>query len=455
MAGIGFEIRKLLDKNTYFFSASAYIVSGIVSSGPWLFSILGIFLIGIMTSTSKVDDVLVTQFSVTITYLIAFSLIITGPFILIFTRYVADKIFDKTLKHIIPNLLGALLLMSIFSLIIGSTICYFIDSISFTYRIAALLSFVTLCNLWVVMTLLSGIKQYKTLMCLFFIGYSLTVLFSYVLYQILPNGLIIGFYLGQATLLFLLLTLIFRNFPIIWSVDFAFLKIKHLHSHLIFIGLFYNLGIWIDKLLFWFTPHTSEVILPPLRSSIIYDLPIFFSYLTIITGMSVFLIRMETDFVEKCQDFFQCVQKGTLKAIENSRIELSKTIDIGLYDIFKIQLITAILAILFIETFFNWIGISLLYIPLFIVLCIAMIFQMTFLALLNVCFYLEFRWIAVCMTFLFLISNAVLTYLTIQIDVKFYGYGYLLSTMISSIFGYSMIKLQLPSLEYLTFSKAH
>ena len=63
-------------------------------------------------------------------------------------------------------------------------------------------------------------------------------------------------------------------------------------------GLLYNLGIWIDKLIFWFTPSTSEPVLGPLRASIIYDLPIFLAYLSIVPGMAVFLVRVETDFAE-------------------------------------------------------------------------------------------------------------------------------------------------------------
>ncbi|MFX5494607.1 exopolysaccharide Pel transporter PelG, partial [Acinetobacter baumannii] len=67
---------------------------------------------------------------------------------------------------------------------------------------------------------------------------------------------------------------------------------------LLLTGLCYNLGIWIDKFIFWFNPSTSDLGIGPLRASILYDLPIFLAYLSIIPGMAVFLVRIETDFAE-------------------------------------------------------------------------------------------------------------------------------------------------------------
>ena len=44
MAGIGFELRKLLRKRTYTGMLQAYAYAGIISSGPWVLSIVGILL---------------------------------------------------------------------------------------------------------------------------------------------------------------------------------------------------------------------------------------------------------------------------------------------------------------------------------------------------------------------------------------------------------------------------
>ena len=50
MAGIGFELRKLLRKQTYAGLLQAYAFAGIISSGPWVLSIVGIMLIGLLSA---------------------------------------------------------------------------------------------------------------------------------------------------------------------------------------------------------------------------------------------------------------------------------------------------------------------------------------------------------------------------------------------------------------------
>lgn len=87
MAGIGFELRKMLKRDSLLGLLRAYTYAGIISSGPWILSIVGILLIGILSLPFVVPGSLITQFQVSVTYLIAVSLILTGPLQLAFTRF--------------------------------------------------------------------------------------------------------------------------------------------------------------------------------------------------------------------------------------------------------------------------------------------------------------------------------------------------------------------------------
>src|SRR5918999_5225636 len=78
MAGIGFEFRKLLQKDTYWGIFQAYGYSGVVSSGPWILSIIGILIVGIYSAGTVSPAIAVVQFQVSITYLFMASLILTG-----------------------------------------------------------------------------------------------------------------------------------------------------------------------------------------------------------------------------------------------------------------------------------------------------------------------------------------------------------------------------------------
>ena len=78
MAGIGFELRKLLQRDSYAGLLKAYAYAGVISSGPWVLSIVGILLVGMIAAGSAADRE-VTRFQVMVTWLILCSLVLTGP----------------------------------------------------------------------------------------------------------------------------------------------------------------------------------------------------------------------------------------------------------------------------------------------------------------------------------------------------------------------------------------
>ena len=119
MAGIGFELRKLLRRDSLLGMMQAYAYAGIISSGPWVLSIVGILVIGLMSVSMVVPEFLITQFQVSVTYLVAFSLTITGFVQLAFTRFTSDRLFEKRADIILPNFNGILLWVTLVTRILG------------------------------------------------------------------------------------------------------------------------------------------------------------------------------------------------------------------------------------------------------------------------------------------------------------------------------------------------
>jgi uncharacterized membrane protein len=115
MAGIGFELRKLLERDSITGLAQAYAYAAIISSGPWVLSIVGILVVGFMSASVVSPAFGVTQFQVSVTYLIAASLVLTGPAQLSFTRFIADRLFEKKLDMVLPNFNGILLVVILFA----------------------------------------------------------------------------------------------------------------------------------------------------------------------------------------------------------------------------------------------------------------------------------------------------------------------------------------------------
>lgn len=454
MAGIGFELRKLLEKDSYFGLFQAYTYAGIISSGPWVLSIIGILFVGFVSLGVVYPHAAIVQFQVSVTYLIMSSLILTGFIQLGFTRFIADTLFQKQDELVLPNFGGVLLIVTTISGLVGMAAIYlFFHDVTLQYRLLMLSCFVMLCAIWVAAIFMSGMKQYKEIVVLFAIGYTVTVLGAVLLRRYGLEGLMLGFGIGHFVLLFGMVMLILRTFPMQGTVvSFEFLRPGAMYTSLVWAGFLYNMAVWADKLMFWFYPFTSQHIIGPLRASLIYDFPIFLAYLAIIPGMAVFLVRIETDFVEYYEKFYDAVREGgSLDHIMNMRDNMLFTVRQGLFEIVKIQAIAALLVFVLGEKLLNWLGISTLYLPLFYVDVVAAGLQVVLLGILNIFFYLDKRRIVVWLCVLFLIANVALTALSLYLGASFYGYGFALSLLITVLAGMYLLSRKLDLLEYETF----
>lgn len=452
MAGIGFELRRILARDNYTSTLRAYIYAGLISSGPWVLSIISVMLIGVMSIGYVVPDLLVRQFLVTVTYLMASSLILTGGLQLFFTRFVSDRLFEQRLDMVTPNLLGVLLLVTLTSGLLGTAALVFLFDQSFIYRLLVLANFVTLCNLWLVIIFLSGMKAYNRILLVMLGGYSCMVISALFMRMAGMDGLLLALLIGHSVLLFVFLFDILREYPADRLVAFDFLDRRKVFLSLLLTGLFYNLGIWVDKFIFWFNPATSDLVIGPLRASVIYDLPIFLAYLSIIPGMAVFLVRIETDFAEWYDRLFTAVRGGeTLQHIRQLKNEMTLSIRQGLQEICKVQGLTVLLLFLFAPLILERLNISSHYLPLFYVDLVGVSIQVVFMALLNVFFYLDKRLLALELCALFVLLNTLLTLLSLQLGPSFFGYGFTISLIICSLVGLFRLSSALESLEYETF----
>jgi uncharacterized membrane protein len=277
-------------------------------------------------------------------------------------------------------------------------------------------------------------------------------LVAYLLRPYGLEGLLFGFVLGHFVLLFGMIFIIVRYFPADDFIAFEFLRPKVMYVRLIWIGFLYNFGVWVDKLLFWFFPDTSEQIIGPLRASLIYDLPIFLAYLAIIPGMAVFIVRIETDFAEYYEKFFDTVRNGgSLKRIEELGTGMQYAVRQGISEIVMVQSIAVLLVFLLGERVLLWLHISLLYLPLLYVDVVAAGLQVVFLGILNVLFYLDKLRLILWLCLLFVISNFLLTAATLYLGATYYGYGFALSLLITVLAGMRILSNKLTLLEYETF----
>jgi uncharacterized membrane protein len=168
--------------------------------------------------------------------------------------------------------------------------------------------------------------------------------------------------------------------------------------------------------------------------------------------MAIFLVRIETDFVEYYVKFYNAVREGaTLDYIERMRNHMVYHVRRGLFDIAKIQGIAVLSTFAAGGVVLQALGISTLYLPLLYVDVVGAALQVVLLGILNILFYLDQRRAVVLLTAMLPLCNAVFTGITLHLGAAWFGYGFALAMLVTVLTGIWILSRKLEVLEYETF----
>ena len=168
--------------------------------------------------------------------------------------------------------------------------------------------------------------------------------------------------------------------------------------------------------------------------------------------MAIFLVRIETDFVEYYAKFYDAVREGaTLDFIERMRNHMVYYVKRGLFDIAKIQGIAVLVTLSLGGVLLDALGISTLYLPLLYVDVVGAALQVVLLGVLNVLFYLDQRVAVTWLTATLVVSNIVLTALSLHMGANWFGYGFAGAMLVTVLVGIWILDRRLDALEYETF----
>ncbi|WP_304544933.1 exopolysaccharide Pel transporter PelG [Sulfurimonas microaerophilic] len=454
MAGIGFELRKILREDRLLSLGKVYGYSAILSSGPWVISIVAIILVGFINLShfGEVKDAF--RFQVVITYAIALasSLIITGILQLPFTRYIADLIFRNKDDEILPSYFGAIFLAWGLGLIfIVPLYIWVFSDMPPSFIVGTVLTFLVLCGVWISSILAASLKYYSQVVWAYLLSYTFIVAVSYA-YGSSIEMLVYIFFTGNAILFTILMSLIIKSYPSTIFMKLNFFLDHNFYWTLGIAGLSYNLGAWIDKFIFWYHPATGHAIIGKLHASVVYDMPIFLAYLSILPGMAIFFFRLEADFAEKYDLYYDAVRSGgTLGLIKKYKNDMTSIVRHAIHEIIMVQGIVDIILFLTADKLFAALNISTLYLGLFYILTIGAMLQLAFMSILAILYYLDRKKAAMWLSISFFVLNGLLTYLSINMGTTMFGYGYTISLLIVFTLGVLVIREEMNRLNYETF----
>lgn len=431
MAGIGFVLRKLTSRGDLLGLAEGYAHASVSSSGSWLFTIVTLALITYFgPSFATYADL--STFRLVVVYNFAFSLVITGPLILVLTRYLSDQIFARTVAGVPGMVVGGLSFAIAAAALLGIPFYFWYVDLTPVARVAAWVGLSLVSGIWVLGVFLSTLKEYAAVTRTFGIGMLIALGSAYL---VGPNagvdGMLLGFDVGLAFIVFALVARIFAEFPFAVERPFAFVSYFRAHSALALGGGVYFAGIWVDKWLMWTAPE-RQVLPAGLISYPDYDSALFLAALSIVPSMAVFVVNIETRFFEQYHRFYRDIgSHATLARIRENQAGLLNAVFLGSRQLVMPQIVLVLTAIVLAPVIFTLFDIPYGQIGIFRIAMLGALFQLFFMLLTIVLSYLDLNRATLGLHGLFLVTNLAATLVTLRLGFPYYGYGYFLASVVA------------------------
>ena len=447
MAGIGLRLRQLFQQESYFSIVTGYFYSIVIATGPWLFSVIALAGLGAFSrSWLAVPDLYL--FRVVIIYSFAFSLVLIGPCQLVFTRYLADLLYADRASELSPAVAGMLLLTLWLAFPVAATF-YLFSPYSFLFKVTGTVLFVAICGIWVCMIFLEVLRDFASVLRGFFLCSLLSVLLAALLGRRWGiEGQLGGFTIGMVCLLLFMVFRAFREFGLPSGDLWRFLEAFRAHRTLVALGAVYNLGVWVDKMLYWVLPgglHVGYLFYDHYP----YDTAVFLAYLLAVPSLGYFLMAVETGFYERYRDFFGGVtRKRALVTLEHLRDNILGTLKAGAANLLQIQGLVTILALALAPLLMAKIMPDPLLLTCFRLATLAVFFHVLLLLSIIILMYFEFYRQALTAASIFLAANTACTTVAIFLLPGAPAAGYLAAsaaaTAVSLAYSRRLLKDLLP-----------
>jgi uncharacterized membrane protein len=455
MAGIGFELRKLAERDSLTTVLTAGGHAAVIAAGPWLFTIIALASIG-MTTERLISLGELAEFRVVIIYAFAVSLVFAAPVAIVATRLVADALWLKRPAEVRPLLLAALG-AALVSVAVGTLlpIALFAPPANVAATLASGSMLVGL--IWVVLAFCGAVRDYAGVTWSFLIGLLVSMIAA-IAAAILgggPMAMVWGFLAGLAITFFGLTSRVLAAFPAgtpdpldgLWSLRAGFAE----YWRLALGALAGTAGVWIDKWLLWFSDW-GEVLPIGLRHAPLYDSAMFIASLGIIPALAAFVLRLETDFFDRYQRYYATIGgHGTYGQIESarSRMHVHTLENLALITIAQVG-VSAVLVLLA-PVIIEALGLQFRQVAILRYGALGAVFQFIFIACSAMLLFFDRRRTYLRVQALFLTAMAGATYLTLRLGEEYQGVGYFAACLIAAFVAYRLADRTFADLNYLTF----
>lgn len=453
MAGIGFTLKRLAERDNIIGVLSAFSHGTIAAAGPWLFTVVALAgIVLLFPGSYNSEDVL--NFRETIVYNFSLTLMFSGPVYLVVTRYLADSIHRQRVTLAPTVLLQSMALLTVVLIPVGLWFYFVFIDLPFPFRLMAYGNLIITGVTWLLGVFVLALKDYMAVSRSFFFG----MVLAFLLAQVFKGeygglGMLIGFSIGQAYILYALIAKVLAEYPYKLASSPTKLHLYYKrYWQMIFAGFFYNAAIWIDKWIMWFFAPEASRLESGFRYFSLYDNATFLALLTILPAIGLFIFSVETNFFVRYQRFYyDILEHKTLSVIRENHAKLIGSIKESARNFIVLQGSITVLSILLAAKLFEVFDVSFLELSIFRISTLGAFFHALMLFAVIILSYFDCRKAFMWLHGYFFLTNTLFTFMSIHLGFPFYGYGYFLSALSTFILAAFFLFNHVKNLPYHAF----
>lgn len=307
MAGIGFRLDKIMRSGRLGPASAAFGYGVVLAAGQWLIAVIGIAAISVVAA-GRLDQALIVDFRVVVVFAVMLAMIAVAPVVLSATRLVSDALFDERPQEVPSVLIGAIVIASVLALVLGAVVLFGVMRLEVWFGASALLLVTLFAQLWVIAGFAGAVQQVGWVTAAYVLGGIMSIIGA-VWAGFAGNSalhMVLGYSLGLGLTVGLLLLRVLMAFPFpmpeLGRSLTAALAAMRLFWPLSTGALAVALGLWVDKWIVW---GSALGLRAPsgLVHSPAYDAAVFFGLLSMIPGLALLVIQLETRFYAEFRGF--------------------------------------------------------------------------------------------------------------------------------------------------------
>ena len=214
------------------------------------------------------------------------------------------------------------------------------------------------------------------------------------------------------------------------------------------------IAIWIDKWVIWLGPigerHEIGLVHAPL-----YDSAMFAAYLSIIPALALFVTHVETSFFDSYREYYDAIRShGSLRSIEQKAASLDQTTVKSLMNIVVVQATVCAIFAIGAPSIVEASGLHFQQVGILRLGAIGALFQFIFVATTSLLLFFERHMQFLLLQVLYLVLQAALAQLSVELGTTYYGLGYLVASVVAGWLAIGVLTHTLRNLTFLTFASA-